>query len=346
MGDFPTSLGTSSPGPRAITSSQQLLNLEYREKENKLFFLFGPPSAKNLIASIAATEPVFMLPGDIIWAEFEDGFPNILIRNVEAIRNRDVVFIADFLNPREMFNQLSVLYALPRYLVRSMTVILAYFPTGTMERVEYEGQIATAHTLSKLFSAIPLTVAGPVKLVIYDIHALQERFYFGESVIPVMATAVPLIIDVLRTKHPGEKIAIAFPDEGAQKRFGRDFDEFPHIICSKVREGDKRVVKVKEGDVEGYHVFIVDDLVKTGGTLIECKNVLLANKASKVSAYVTHAVFPQDSWKRFTVEGPNQFKTFYTTDSCPSVAKILSGVKPFEVLSLAASMTQIIMRYS
>jgi hypoxanthine-guanine phosphoribosyltransferase len=32
----------------------------------------------------------------------------------------------------------------------------------------------------------------------------------------------------------------------------------------QVREGNRRIVKVKEGEVKGYHVFIVDDLVKTG----------------------------------------------------------------------------------
>ena len=31
-----------------------------------------------------------------------------------------------------------------RYLARSFTLILPYFPTGTMERVDTEGQIATA----------------------------------------------------------------------------------------------------------------------------------------------------------------------------------------------------------
>lgn len=35
--------------------------------------------------------------------------------------------------------------------------------------------------MAKLLSAIPLTIAGPAKIVIYDIHALQERFYFNEK---------------------------------------------------------------------------------------------------------------------------------------------------------------------
>lgn len=61
-----------------------------------------------------------------------------------------------------------------------------------------------------------------------------------------------------------QNVVIAFPDEGAIKRFGGQFKEFETILCSKVREGDKRVVTVKEGDPSGRHVFIIDDLVQTG----------------------------------------------------------------------------------
>jgi len=50
---------------------------------------------------------------------------------------------------------------------------MPYFPTGTMERIEQEGQIATAVTLATILSAIPLCSAGPTRIVIYDIHALQ-----------------------------------------------------------------------------------------------------------------------------------------------------------------------------
>lgn len=46
------------------------------------------------------------------------------------------------------------------------------------------------------------------------------------------------------------------------------------VICTKVRDGDKRIVQIKEGDPKGRHVVIVDDLVQSGGTLIECHAVL------------------------------------------------------------------------
>ena len=90
---------------------------------------------------------------------------------------------------------------------------------------------------------------------------------------------------MLAKHHATDNIAIAFPDDGAQKRFGRYFEDRPdweHIICAKVRQGDKRIVTIKEGNPAGKHCFIVDDLVKTGGTLITCKDVLLAGGATHV----------------------------------------------------------------
>lgn len=50
-----------------------------------------------------------------------------------------------------------------------------------MERVETEGQIATAHTLAKILSLIPLSVEGPAKLVMYDIHTLQVGLLLNTS---------------------------------------------------------------------------------------------------------------------------------------------------------------------
>lgn len=60
-----------------------------------------------------------------------------------------------------------------------------------------------------------------------------------------------------------------------------------------MREGNKRIVRLKEGDPNGLHVVIVDDLINTGGTIIECQKLLKAHGAKHVSAYATHGVFPQ-----------------------------------------------------
>jgi len=171
----------------------------------------------------------------------------------------------------------------------------------------------------------------------------KNDFYFGDHVVPRFMSATPLAISKLRELNYSN-IAIAFPDEGALKRFGKFYtkENFEVVVCTKVREGDKRIISIKEGDIKGKHVVIVDDLVKTGGTLIECKDALFRNGATEVSAFVTHAVFPQESWKRFLPkEGANNFANFFVTDSCPAVSSLIANIAPFTVLSLVPSMLEV-----
>lgn len=206
--------------------------------------------------------------------------------------------------------------------------------------MEEEGDVATAFTMARILSNIPISRGGPTSLVIYDIHALQERFYFGDQVLPLFETGIPLLKQRLHQLPESEKIVIAFPDDGAWKRFHKQLDHFPMVVCNKVREGDKRIVRLKEGNPEGCHVVIVDDLVQSGGTLIECQKVLAANGAAKVSAYVTHGVFPKRSWERFVHKSEDlekAFAYFWITDSCPLTVQAIADKAPFEVLSLAGS---------
>lgn len=109
------------------------------------------------------------------------------------------------------------------------------------------------------------------------------------------------------------------------------------VVCGKTRgDGDVRTVKIQEGDVEGKNVVIVDDLVQTGGTLFECGKVLKAAGANSVNAFVAHAVFPKESYKRFDKGGDRCcFEKFWVTNSVPTITCELNeknGV--FEVLDL------------
>jgi len=64
----------------------------------------------------------------------------------------------------------------------------------------------------------------------------------------------------------------------------------------------------------------------------------LPQGAAHVSAYVTHGVFPNQTWKRFTASSNGTgdgFKYFWITDSCATTAAALADQAPFEILSLA-----------
>ncbi|XP_078438652.1 ribose-phosphate pyrophosphokinase 4-like isoform X2 [Wolffia australiana] len=258
-----SSILSSSSSPSVAFSSPP-------KRSRKTVFLFYCEETRALAERVAAESDAIELRS-MNWRTFDDGFPNLFIPNAQGIRGQHVAFLASFSSPRVIFEQLSVIYALPRLFISSFTVVLPFFPTGTSERMEEEGDIATAFTLARILSNIPISRGGPTSLVIYDIHALRERFYFGDNVLPFFESGIPLLKNRLQQLPDSDNISIAFPDDGAWKRFNSQLQHFPTIVCTKVREGDRRIVRLKEGDPRGRHVVIVDDLVQSGGTLIECQ---------------------------------------------------------------------------
>lgn len=297
--------------------------------------IFAHESSANLAQAVAKLIDAEV--GNISWKKFGDGWPKLFIEQAEEIKSRDVVFVANLAKPETLFEQFALIYSLPQHFVRSLRVIIPFYPVGTMERVDTYGDIATAETMAKMISATPMTQTGPVIFSIFDIHALQSQFYFSDKILPELVSAVPLLKERIKSL---KDIAIAFPDDGAYKRFGKMFPEYAHIICNKVRMPDgKKIVTIKEGSPEGKHIVIIDDLVQTGGTLLECREILLKAQAKEISAYATHGVFPNDSWRNFL---PDLFSHFWITDSCPETVKKISSEKKFEILSLATRIAGIL----
>lgn len=69
------------------------------------------------------------------------------------------------------------------------------------------------------------------------------------------------------------------------------------------------------------------------GSRISPVQALKARGATKISLYVTHAVFPEKSWKKFTDCKEVEFDSFWITDSIPT-ALDLDGKGPFKVISI------------
>lgn len=300
--------------------------------------LFYCPSHKILATELAFMNPKIVL-GEISWDKFDDGFPNLKVLNVASLVDADISFLADFGNSEEIFRQLAVIYALPKYGINSLKVFLPFFSTGTMDRAMEDGQIVTAKTLARMLSIIPMA-ACPAQIIIFDIHALQEEFYFSDQVRVRHITAIDLLLDQLKSEGKTKNdFAIAFPDEGAYKRFGSYFKEYDQIICEKRRQsGGGRFITIKEGNPQNKEVIIIDDLILSGNTLFECAKVLINQGATFVSAYATHGVFPKKNWRRLF----NSEINLYLSNSCPKtvceIAKEVSNFfmsEKFKLISLA-----------
>lgn len=306
------------------------------------------PTMEGVARQMVASYPFQFRLGQVSWKKFPDGMPNIEFDAV-SLERRAVIYLGSLYDVGTVMEQFSLVSVLPRQHIRSLHIVFPYFAPGTMERVEREGVLATAETFARILgSSVPPCQSGPATLRIYDIHALPNRFYFTDNVTMRMLTAV----DVLKETLDRSCTTIAFPDEGAFKRFKHLLDGFPMVICSKVRDGEKRVVKITEhvncrpGFLQNEEILIVDDLVQTGGTLFECRQALVAEGAKRVSAYVTHSVFPNDCFTRFLETGDRSgFFKFYVTDTVPEVASKLDGHAPFRVLRVGSHLAADIAKF-
>jgi len=308
----------------------------------KNYLVIGGPGLDEYAQRLARYDPDHFTYIPVEWKKFPDGTDYIHVSGFypqNLIRDSNILFVASFHNNDVSMSQYHALCMLSESFIDSMTILLPFIPHSTMERVTKEGVIATANTTARLFNNLP-SVGKPTRVMVYDLHTLQNRFFFGNSALATLHTTFPLLIQ----KMLDEKIinCVAFPDDGAEKRFGHFFKEaFPKmklITMGKKRSPDnpdKREIVIKNGDPECCNVVIVDDLVRSGGTLAEAGKVLKMRGASSVTAFVSHASFPNEAWKKFLPGGKYEgvFNKFWVTNSNPTVSDQLPR-EHFEILDI------------
>ena len=280
------------------------------------------------------------------WRTFPDGTDNITLGGFDPgdmVAGRDILFLASFHNNATTLSQLHALtWLCESAFISSLTVLLAYMPTGTMERYLEKGRVPAANTLAKMLSALPAVGGKRTRIMIYDVHAPPTQYFFANTTAATLHTACPLAIEKINAMDAAQKIdCVAFPDDGACKRFAgffrRHLPGVEIVTCNKVRtQNNTRVVVISEGAPAGKHVLIMDDLIQTGGTLFECAVSLKAAGAETVSGFIVHAVFPNGSWKRFMKGGDRGvFERFWLSSSNPSVCDRIPSNDVFEVLDMA-----------
>jgi phosphoribosylpyrophosphate synthetase len=317
--------------------------------------IFYHPEVQEIAAELCIRYPHDVRLGNVTWGKFPDGWANIKFEPQENIINRHIAFIMSAHKMNGFLEQICLLIALCRQFAKSVTIVIPYFGPATMERVSVEGELATAEPIFKLMSRpIPPTSGGLPALVLIDIHDIRERFYPADNVTPKLLTASGSILTIIKRN----KLTVVFPDEGAYKRFINLAGDVPVVTFIKKREKDSRTLhlgssynlKAYGEDHDPWKRFLIwDDLVHTGSTLIECAAALrkttLQGSCEEIDAYVTHAIFENDSHLRFTNTSRSGISHFYVTNTIPEVAaKLRQHPETFTVLDITDTIAPFIMQ--
>lgn len=295
--------------------------------------LFHAPGAETMATDIAVFDGN-VDRGSIRWKRFADGSSDHFIENVgRDVKNRDVVFLANFENEDHVFRQMSVICAFHPYGAASLTVLIPYFTGASSDRIIVKGDIVMAKTLVR---ALDMT-DQPARVVVLDPHD-EHLFHYFRQCVPEFVSMMPSLMAGLTTPRSTDgnmPRMVCFPDDGARKRYGQYAPDA--IVCAKVRNGTERKVTIIEGDPKGAHVTIVDDMIQRGGTAAECAKALHAAGAASVAIRAVHGVLPDPS---ASILGTARAREIVVTDSLPTKSRTARFLPGSDVRSCAPALAR------
>jgi ribose-phosphate pyrophosphokinase len=262
----------------------------------------------------------------------------IFVEIQENVRGSDVFILQSTSYPANdhLMELLIITDALRRASARRITAVIPYFGYARQDRKSGSRTPISAKLVANL-----ITHAGAHRVMTVDLHALQIQGFFDIPTDNLFAS--PVMVRDIRERFDLANLMVVSPDVGGVVR-ARGLAKrinTPLAIIDKRREraGESEVMNVI-GDVAGYTCILVDDIVDSGGTLVNAADALLANGAKEVYAYISHGVLSGGAAARIT---SSRLKELVITDSIlPTEA--VRNAKNIRTLSIATLIAEAIGR--
>jgi ribose-phosphate pyrophosphokinase len=234
----------------------------------------------------------------------------IFVEVQENARGEDVFVIQSTSFPANdhLMELLIMIDALRRASARRITAVIPYFGYARQDR-----KTAARTPISAKLVANLITHAGVDRVLTVDLHAGQIQGFFDIPTDNLFGAPV-MVRDIKEHMNSSDKVVVS-PDVGGVVRaraIAKRIDA-PLAIVDKRRErpNESEVMNII-GDVADRSCILVDDIVDSGGTLVNAADALLAEGAKDVYAYITHGVLSGGALSRVA---SSRLKELVITDS-------------------------------
>ncbi|MEM9405397.1 MAG: ribose-phosphate pyrophosphokinase [Acidobacteriota bacterium] len=223
--------------------------------------------------------------GEVTLFDFSDGETFFQIE--ENVRGRDVFVVQPTCPPvnSNFVELLIMLDTFKRSSASRVTAVIPYYGYARQDKKDKPRVPITAKLVADLVSA-----AGADRILTMDVHAAQISGYFDVPVDHLFAA--PVLLDEIRKLGLDEPMIVA-PDAGGVARaraIAKRLDSDLAIVDNRRVAANQAEVMNVIGNVEGRNVVIVDDIIDTGGTLVNTVESLKDQGASGVYAVGIHGV--------------------------------------------------------
>jgi ribose-phosphate pyrophosphokinase len=280
-------------------------------------------------ASTALAERVSRELGNAPFAiPFVKRFPDgeLYVRIGGRLTGEDVVLVQSTRTDQDVIELFLLEDAIREAGVRRLIVVVPYFGYARQDRSFFPGEPTSARSMAH---HIELDADAVVTV---DLHSPSTRSVFGKPAYE--ASGIPAIARLLRERPVDLLVS---PDKGGIERVRRmaELLDRPWLALEKKRiDSDHVELALPEHlplELEGKHVIIVDDVISTGGTIVEAAKLLKRRRVGAIAAACTHGLFLRDAFERIKAVTDEVF----STDTL---------VNPAEKASVAPDIAQILQR--
>ena len=270
--------------------------------------------------------------------KFADG--EIYIEINENIRGNSIFIIQSISSPANdnLMELLLCIDALKRSSAKNITAVIPYFGYARQDRKVVPRTSISAKLVSNL-----ITNAGADRVVTVDLHAGQIQGFFDIPVDNLFAT--PIFAKHIKKRIKTKNIICVAPDVGGVERaraLGKKLDVGLAIVDKRRPSPGKSQVMNVIGNVKNKICILTDDIIDSGGTIVNAADALIKRGAKEVHVYATHGVFSGDAVKKIK---NSKIKNLVITDSIDSSDKF-KKVRNIEVLSISILLAEAIKRIS
>jgi len=262
--------------------------------------VIGGSSCENLANTVA--NQLGVTSGKLEVRRFPDGEKYLRILN--EVKNEHVIVIQSMHHTPDdfLFEYLLLVDALKDLGAKRVTSFVPYFAYARQDERFKPGEALSFKTVSKLIQSV-----GTDEIFTIDMH--QHRVVKSSEVFGIPShnlSAMRLLADYVRKEGKLTNPLVIGPDAEAEQwaKLAAESLNAEYDVFEKKRLGDSKVeIRPRRSSAKDRDVLIVDDIISTGGTIIEASKILFSQGARRIEVACTHPILASEALSRILAIG-------------------------------------------